>query len=225
VAAFDYFASTSGGRASTVGKRAGTFPRTAETHFHVLDSRRARATFAPLERGWGHTLGGLLRHVLLSLDADCAGADGLRRVRVEQRAGFDRLVLDIETNGAVPPEEALHAAIRRVSDRLGPVRDLHEPGAEAPAGPEVAVPPDPILLRSVDDLALSVRSANCLRTENIRCIGDLIHRTENELLRTPNLGRRSLLEIKEALAAMGLCLGTRLPGWPPLEGGEAGSRC
>ena len=133
--------------------------------------------------------------------------------RVEQRTDLDRLVLDIETNGAVDPEEAVRFAARVLMDQLSVFADLEgtPTAVEAPKAPAI----DPVLLRPVDDLELTVRSANCLKAENIYYIGDLIQRTENELLKTPNLGRKSLNEIKEVLAARGLTLGMKLESWPP----------
>lgn len=133
--------------------------------------------------------------------------------RVEQRTDLDRLVIDIETNGAVEPEEAIRYAARVLMDQLSVFADLEgTPVADVkPAAPAI----DPILLRPVDDLELTVRSANCLKAENIYYIGDLIQRTETELLKTPNLGRKSLNEIKDVLASRGLTLGMKLENWPP----------
>jgi len=141
--------------------------------------------------------------------------------RVEQRTDLDRLVVDVETNGVIAPEEAVRQSARILVEQLTVFAAL-EGGAEPaiePAGiglgggargPQI----DPILLRPVDDLELTVRSANCLKAENIYYIGDLIQRTENELLKTPNLGRKSLNEIKEVLASKGLTLGMKLENWP-----------
>jgi DNA-directed RNA polymerase subunit alpha len=133
--------------------------------------------------------------------------------RVEQRTDLDKLVMDIETNGAIEPEEAIRYAARILMDQLSVFADLEgTPMAiETPKSPQV----DPVLLRPVDDLELTVRSANCLKAENIYYIGDLIQRTETELLKTPNLGRKSLNEIKEVLASRGLTLGMKLENWPP----------
>jgi DNA-directed RNA polymerase subunit alpha len=133
--------------------------------------------------------------------------------RVEQRTDLDKLVIDIETNGSVEPEEAIRFAARILVDQLQLFADIRPTPAaiEAPKAPQV----DPILLRPVDDLELTVRSANCLKAENIYYIGDLIQRTETELLKTPNLGRKSLNEIKEVLASRGLTLGMKLENWPP----------
>jgi len=133
--------------------------------------------------------------------------------RVEQRTDLDKLIMDIETNGAIEPEEAIRYAARILMDQLSVFADLEgTPMAiEQPKSPQV----DPVLLRPVDDLELTVRSANCLKAENIYYIGDLIQRTETELLKTPNLGRKSLNEIKEVLASRGLTLGMKLENWPP----------
>ena len=133
--------------------------------------------------------------------------------RVEQRTDLDRLVLDIETNGVVEPEEAVRSAARILIDQLSIFADLQ--GTTVEVIEERAPQVDPILLRPVDDLELTVRSANCLKAENIYYIGDLIQRTETELLKTPNLGRKSLNEIKEVLASKGLTLGMKLENWPP----------
>jgi DNA-directed RNA polymerase subunit alpha len=133
--------------------------------------------------------------------------------RVEQRTDLDKLVMDIETNGAIDPEEAVRYAARILVEQLSVFADLK--GIPTPADPKKETQIDPILLRPVDDLELTVRSANCLKAENIYYIGDLIQRTETELLKTPNLGRKSLNEIKEVLASRGLTLGMRLENWPP----------
>ncbi|PSJ18034.1 DNA-directed RNA polymerase subunit alpha [Nitrosomonas supralitoralis] len=133
--------------------------------------------------------------------------------RVEQRTDLDKLIVDIETNGAVEPEEAIRFAARVLVQQLSVFADLESTPIpkEKPQAPQI----DPILLRPVDDLELTVRSANCLKVENIYYIGDLIQRTEAELLRTPNLGRKSLNEIKEVLASRDLSLGMKLDNWPP----------
>jgi len=133
--------------------------------------------------------------------------------RVEQRTDLDKLIVDIETNGAIEPEEAIRYAARILVDQLVVFADLK--GTPALAEVPKAQQIDPILLRPVDDLELTVRSANCLKAENIYYIGDLIQRSETELLKTPNLGRKSLNEIKEVLASRGLTLGMRLENWPP----------
>lgn len=134
--------------------------------------------------------------------------------RVEQRTDLDKLIVEIETNGVIQPEEAIRHAARILMSQLEVFADLEgtAPAAEAEKPAQVV---DPVLLRPVDDLELTVRSANCLKAENIYYIGDLIQRTENELLKTPNLGRKSLNEIKEVLASRGLTLGMKLENWPP----------
>ncbi len=136
--------------------------------------------------------------------------------RVEQRTDLDKLIMDIETNGVIEPEEAIRHSARILVDQLSVFAAL-EGTALAPE-PEKKEVVDPILMRPVDDLELTVRSANCLKAENIYYIGDLIQRSESELLKTPNLGRKSLNEIKEVLAARGLTLGMRLDNWPPAGG-------
>jgi len=133
--------------------------------------------------------------------------------RVEQRTDLDKLIMDIETNGVVEPEEAIRYAARVLVDQLSVFAALE--GTPIASEPVKAPQVDPILLRPVDDLELTVRSANCLKAENIYYIGDLIQRTETELLKTPNLGRKSLNEIKEVLASRGLTLGMKLENWPP----------
>jgi DNA-directed RNA polymerase subunit alpha len=155
--------------------------------------------------------------------------------RVEQRTDLDRLIVDIETNGVISPEESVRQSARILLEQLSVFASLEggtisfgdmaalAGGGAMPAAAGLALPPagargpqmDPILMRPVDDLELTVRSANCLKAENIYYIGDLIQRTENELLKTPNLGRKSLNEIKEVLATRGLTLGMRLENWPP----------
>lgn len=133
--------------------------------------------------------------------------------RVEQRTDLDKLIIDIETNGTIDPEEAIRRAGAILKDQLSVFIDLQGQDEAAAGYAESQV--EPILLRPVDELELTVRSANCLKAESINYIGDLVQRTEVELLRTPNLGKKSLTEIKEVLASHGLALGTRLDGWPP----------
>jgi DNA-directed RNA polymerase subunit alpha len=140
-------------------------------------------------------------------------AYSVESARVEQRTDLDKLIMDIETNGVIEPEEAIRNAARVLVEQLSVFADLE--GMPISETPKKSVPVDPILLRPVDDLELTVRSANCLKAENIYYIGDLIQRTENELLKTPNLGRKSLNEIKEVLATRGLTLGMKLENWPP----------
>ena len=133
--------------------------------------------------------------------------------RVEQRTDLDKLVIDLETNGTIDPEEAIRRAATILQQQLAVFVDLE--GQAQAAATEAADEVDPILLRPVDDLELTVRSANCLKAENIYYIGDLVQRTEVELLKTPNLGKKSLTEIKDVLASRGLSLGMRLENWPP----------
>jgi DNA-directed RNA polymerase subunit alpha len=135
--------------------------------------------------------------------------------RVEQRTNLDKLILDIETNGTIDPEEAIRRAGSILKDQLSVFVDLQ--GQEEGASKAAEELYDPILLRPVDELELTVRSANCLKAENIHYIGDLVQRTEVELLRTPNLGKKSLTEIKEVLESHGLSLGMRLDSWPPVS--------
>ncbi len=179
-----------------------------------------------VEKGRGYVPGNVRR---LSEDANKtigrmildASFSPVRRVsyavesaRVEQRTDLDKLVMNIETNGVISPEEAIRQSARVLVDQLNVFAALEgtETTTEAPSrAPAV----DPVLLRPVDDLELTVRSANCLKAENIYYIGDLIQRSENELLKTPNLGRKSLNEIKEVLASRGLSLGMKLENWPP----------
>lgn len=133
--------------------------------------------------------------------------------RVEQRTDLDKLIIDIETNGTIDPEEAIRRAAGILQDQLSVFVDLQgrEEEHKESATPDI----DPILLRPVDDLELTVRSANCLKAESIYYIGDLIQKTEVELLKAPNLGKKSLTEIKDVLASHGLSLGMRLDNWPP----------
>jgi DNA-directed RNA polymerase subunit alpha len=133
--------------------------------------------------------------------------------RVEQRTDLDKLVIDLETNGTIDPEEAIRRAATILQHQLAVFVDLHS--GIVPEATKAEDEIDPILLRPVDDLELTVRSANCLKAEDIYYIGDLIQRTEVELLKTPNLGKKSLTEIKDVLATRGLSLGLRLENWPP----------
>jgi DNA-directed RNA polymerase subunit alpha len=137
--------------------------------------------------------------------------------RVEQRTDLDKLVMEIVTNGAITPEEAIRASAKILVEQLAVFAQLEGSDIAGIIDREPArnTQFDPILLRPVDELELTVRSANCLKAENIYYIGDLIQRTETELLKTPNLGRKSLNEIKEVLASRGLTLGARLESWPP----------
>lgn len=139
--------------------------------------------------------------------------------RVEQRTDLDKLVVEIETNGSINAEDAVRASAKILVEQLAVFAQLEgefgEGGILQAGNQRSNATFDPILLRPVDELELTVRSANCLKAENIYYIGDLIQRTENELLKTPNLGRKSLNEIKEVLASRGLTLGMKLENWPP----------
>ncbi|CUX96215.1 DNA-directed RNA polymerase subunit alpha [Candidatus Gullanella endobia] len=140
-------------------------------------------------------------------------AYNVEAARVEQRTDLDKLIIEMETNGTIDPEEAIRRAATILAEQLETfvdLRDVHHPQAKEKK-PEF----DPILIRPVDDLELTVRSANCLKAEAIHYIGDLVQRTEVELLKTPNLGKKSLTEIKDILASRGLSLGMRLEDWPP----------
>jgi DNA-directed RNA polymerase subunit alpha len=137
----------------------------------------------------------------------------VENARVEQRTDLDKLIIDIESNGTIKPEEAIRRAATVLQQQLAVFVDLDKAGDSKIE--EIMDEVDPILLRPVDDLELTVRSANCLKAENIYFIGDLIQRTEIELLKTPNLGKKSRTEIKEVLSSRGLSLGMRLENWPP----------
>lgn len=140
-------------------------------------------------------------------------AYAVESARVEQRTDLDRLVLEVETNGAVDGVELVRQAAKVLIEQFQVFANLE--GQEEAAAAEAEATIDPILLRPIDVLELTVRSANCLKAENIYYVGDLIQKTEQELLKTPNLGRKSLNEIKSVLAAHGLSLGMKLDNWPP----------
>ena len=133
--------------------------------------------------------------------------------RVEQRTDLDKLIMDVETNGVVDAEQAIRDAARILMGQLSVFANLESELTEVEVKQAQQI--DPVLLRPVDDLELTVRSANCLKAENIYYIGDLIQRHENDLLKAPNLGRKSLNEIKDILATKGLSLGMKVENWPP----------
>ncbi len=183
-----------------------------------------------VEKGRGYVPGTLRRHGdeptksigRIVLDASFSPVRrvsyAVENARVEQRTDLDKLVMEIETNGTINAEDAVRQSAQILVEQLAVFAQLEGgelPSFGAPAQRSGAASFDPILLRPVDELELTVRSANCLKAENIYYIGDLIQRTENELLKTPNLGRKSLNEIKEVLASRGLTLGARLENWPP----------
>nr|MCS5565936.1 DNA-directed RNA polymerase subunit alpha [Methylococcales bacterium] len=158
-----------------------------------------------------HLVGGL--YVDASFNPIKKVSYSVESARVEQSTNLDRLIIELETNGTVDPEESVRYAARILHEHLNVFVDLEN--AEEPEEDQEVPEFDPVLLRPVDDLELTVRSANCLKAENILYIGDLIQRTEVELLKTPNLGRKSMTEIKDVLASKGLSLGMRLENWPP----------
>ncbi|MFI3255992.1 MAG: DNA-directed RNA polymerase subunit alpha [Psittacicella sp.] len=133
--------------------------------------------------------------------------------RVEQRTDLDKLIIEMKTNGTVEPEQIIRRAATILADQLVSFIDLRD--KKSPEIEEVVPKIDPKYLRPIDDLELTVRSANCLKAENIQYIGDLVQKTESDLLKTPNLGRKSLTEIKDVLATWGLSLGITLENWPP----------
>jgi len=198
---------------------------------HVIATLSAGAKLdmqIKVEKGRGYVPGSLRRTDELSrsigrivLDASFSPVKRVsytvESARVEQRTDLDKLVMEIETDGSIGPEEAVRASAKILVEQLAVFAQLE--GVELSAFDQPAQRSsqqfDPILLRPVDELELTVRSANCLKAENIYYIGDLIQRTENELLKTPNLGRKSLNEIKEVLASRGLTLGMKLENWPP----------
>jgi DNA-directed RNA polymerase subunit alpha len=182
-----------------------------------------------VERGRGYVPGTLRRHGdeptksigRIVLDASFSPVKRVsytvESARVEQRTDLDKLIVDIETNGALSAEDAVRASAKILVEQLAVFAQLEGGEIDAIVSPSSrsGAQFDPVLLRPVDELELTVRSANCLKAENIYYIGDLIQRTENELLKTPNLGRKSLNEIKEVLASRGLTLGMKLESWPP----------
>lgn len=139
----------------------------------------------------------------------------VENARVEQRTDLDKLIIELETNGTIDPEEAIRKAATILQQQIAIFVDLEAEQAPEPIKEKEEI--DPVLLRPVDDLELTVRSANCLKAENIYYIGDLVQRSETELLKTPNLGKKSLTEIKDVLASKNLELGMRLDNWPPSD--------
>ena len=218
----------------------------APTGVRVLNPSHVLAHLAPgaqldlqiqVETGCGYRPGPLLWHPdqrnawspTVKLDAsfspvrkvDCI----VERARHGQRTELDRLVLDIETDGSLSPVDALRRAAHLLGTQLDPFLETRGCGPAQPADRTHTTVErahqEAGLMRPIDELELSVRSSNCLKAENVHLIGDLVQRTETELLRTPNLGRRSLEEIKQALALLGLTLSMAVRGWPPQRGGGA----
>ncbi len=146
------------------------------------------------------------------------------KTRVGQNTDYDKLTMVVETNGVLTPEDAVALSARILQDQLKPFINFDEPESEVEDVKE-ELPFDRNLLRKVDELELSVRSANCLKNDNIVYIGDLVQKTEAEMLRTPNFGRKSLNEIKEVLSKMGIHLGMETPGWPPENIEELIKKC
>jgi DNA-directed RNA polymerase subunit alpha len=140
-------------------------------------------------------------------------AYAVESARVEQRTDLDKLIIDLHTNGTLDPEEAIRRSATILQQQLAPFVDLKSSPTTKEANEQQSV--NPIFMRPVDDLELTVRSANCLKAESIFFIGDLVQRTETDLLKTPNLGKKSLTEIKNVLSSHGLSLGMRLDNWPP----------
>ena len=192
---------------------------------HLTDDNAAISMRIKVERGRGYVPASARIHTeederpigRLLVDATFSPVDriaySVEAARVEQRTDLDKLVIDMETNGTLDPEEAIRRAATILAEQLDAFVDLRD--VRVPEEKEEKPEFDPILLRPVDDLELTVRSANCLKAEAIHYIGDLVQRTEVELLKTPNLGKKSLTEIKDVLASRGLSLGMRLENWPP----------
>ncbi|OBU24737.1 DNA-directed RNA polymerase subunit alpha [Photobacterium kishitanii] len=192
---------------------------------HLTDDNAELSMRIKVERGRGYVPASARIHTeederpigRLLVDATYSPVDriayAVEAARVEQRTDLDKLVIDMETNGTLDPEEAIRRAATILAEQLDAFVDLRD--VRVPEEKEEKPEFDPILLRPVDDLELTVRSANCLKAEAIHYIGDLVQRTEVELLKTPNLGKKSLTEIKDVLASRGLSLGMRLENWPP----------
>ncbi|WP_305423507.1 DNA-directed RNA polymerase subunit alpha [Photobacterium leiognathi] len=192
---------------------------------HITDDNAELSMRIKVERGRGYVPASARIHTeederpigRLLVDATYSPVDriayAVEAARVEQRTDLDKLVIDMETNGTLDPEEAIRRAATILAEQLDAFVDLRD--VRVPEEKEEKPEFDPILLRPVDDLELTVRSANCLKAEAIHYIGDLVQRTEVELLKTPNLGKKSLTEIKDVLASRGLSLGMRLENWPP----------
>ncbi len=194
---------------------------------HLTDENASISMRIKVQRGRGYVPASTRIHFFLEEDERPIGrllvdacyspveriAYNVEAARVEQRTDLDKLVIEMETNGTIDPEEAIRRAATILAEQLEAFVDLRD--VRQPEVKEEKPEFDPILLRPVDDLELTVRSANCLKAEAIHYIGDLVQRTEVELLKTPNLGKKSLTEIKDVLASRGLSLGMRLENWPP----------
>ncbi|MGL9751462.1 MAG: DNA-directed RNA polymerase subunit alpha [Symbiopectobacterium sp.] len=192
---------------------------------HLTDENAAISMRIKVQRGRGYVPASARIHMeederpigRLLVDACYSPVEriayNVEAARVEQRTDLDKLVIEMEINGTIDPEEAIRRAATILAEQLEAFVDLRD--VRQPEVKEEKPEFDPILLRPVDDLELTVRSANCLKAEAIHYIGDLVQRTEVELLKTPNLGKKSLTEIKDVLASRGLSLGMRLENWPP----------
>jgi DNA-directed RNA polymerase subunit alpha len=177
----------------------------------IVRGRGYQAASVRKAAGEDTTVGGLL------LDASFSPVSKVtykvESARVEQRTNLDKLILELETNGTIDPEEAIRRSATILQDQISVFVDMQSREEVVPEPEEAKI--DPVLLRPVDDLELTVRSANCLKAESIYFIGDLIQRTEVELLKTPNLGKKSLTEIKDVLNQRNLSLGQKLENWTP----------
>lgn len=164
------------------------------------------------EEGYAHSETGVLQ-----LDASFSPvwrvSYAVESARVEQRTDLDKLIIDLETNGTIEPEAAIRRAATVLQEQLAVFVELKREDEQQVTEDFSEI--NPLMLRPVDELELTVRAANCLKAENIYYIGDLVQKSENELLKTPNLGKKSLGEIKDVLAAHSLALGMRIPNWPP----------
>ncbi len=178
---------------------------TVNTGKGYVPSERNRADDAPIGLIPVDSLYSPVRKVSYKVEATREG----------QILDYDKLTMQIETNGAVEPDDALAYAARIIQDQLDIFLNFEEPKRDTGVEAVPELPFNPALLKKVDELELSVRSANCLKNDNIVYIGDLIQKSEGEMLRTPNFGRKSLNEIKEVLAQMGLHLGMEVTAWPP----------
>ena len=196
-----------------------------EHHIATISSKKELKMQLKIEKGTGYrpvarqTKESDLTIGLLKLDASFSPIKtvtySVESARVENRTDLDKLIVDLETDGTIQPESAIKYAGAILQNQLSIFVDLTRVQEQQKVEDEITI--DPIMLRPVDELELTVRSANCLKAENANYIGDLVQKTELELLRTPNLGKKSLNEIKEILSSHGLSLGMDLENWPPRE--------
>jgi DNA-directed RNA polymerase subunit alpha len=196
-----------------------------EHYIATISSKKELKMQLKIEKGTGYrpvarqTKESDLTIGLLKLDASFSPIKtvtySVESARVENRTDLDKLIIDLETDGTIQPESAIKYAGAILQNQLSIFVDLTRVQEQQTVEDEITI--DPIMLRPVDELELTVRSANCLKAENANYIGDLVQKTELELLRTPNLGKKSLNEIKEILSSHGLSLGMDLENWPPRE--------